>query len=90
MNSKIFIENWSKTRQKGYVRYIGIRVILSVIFGLVGGILTTWLSYITWNSTTLNSMHIYAGSAIIGSIIGVLMVANSSWKSNEKRYLNCR
>ncbi|WP_143314779.1 hypothetical protein [Clostridium sp. HBUAS56017] len=86
MTDEVFVKKWSTIIEKGYKNYIIPRVILGASLGVFGGVLTTWVSYITWNKGAFNSIMRYIGAASIGTVIGVIIASNSLWRTNEKRY----
>lgn len=88
MDKTVFIKKWSRIREKGYLRYILIRCILGCTIGLLGGFLTVFLSYITWNKGVFNSLNMYIGAALVGASIGSISTGISSWKRNEQKYLS--
>lgn len=83
---ELFIKRWSKINKNGYIKYVGPRVFLCTIFGAVGGLLTLYLSYLTWDHSAFNSLAFYVIFASIGTTIAGGVSSNSSWKTNEKRY----
>lgn len=90
MSDDVFIKKWSIIINKGYLNYIIPKGILAIIFGILGGILTMYFAHITWNKDVFNSTLLYITSASIGTTLSVLIVSNSSWKINKKKYLKLR
>lgn len=86
VSSQLFVKRWSKINKNGYIKYIVPRIFLCTIFGAVGGLLTLYLSYLTWDHSAFNSLAFYVVFASIGATIAGGISSNSSWKTNEKRY----